>query len=138
VFAAWADSEARQVWMDDSEFKSDGTAYELDFRIGGHERFGGLGPDGTAYRCEALIYDIVPDRRIVYGYEMYTADARMSVSLTTVEIEPHEDGARLTYTEQGAFLDGLDTPDNREGGWHVVLDNLRAYLGAQAAGRARR
>jgi uncharacterized protein YndB with AHSA1/START domain len=138
VFSAWADSEARQIWMDDPDFTSDGTAYELDFRVGGHERFGGLGPQGSTYRCEALIYDIVPDQRIVYSGEVYEGDARISVSLTTVEIGPHEDGARLTYTEQRAFLDDLDTPAAREGGWHVTLDNLGDYLSAHASGRARR
>lgn len=138
VFAAWADSEARQIWMDDPDYKSDGTAYELDFRVGGFERFGGLGPDGSTYRCAALIYDIVPDERIVYSYEMYENDARISVSLTTVQIVPHGDGTRLTYTEQGAFLDGLDTPEAREGGWQYVLENLGNYLAphdAEGAGR---
>jgi hypothetical protein len=27
--------------MDDPDFKSDGTKVELDFQVGGHERFGG-------------------------------------------------------------------------------------------------
>jgi uncharacterized protein YndB with AHSA1/START domain len=136
VFAAWADGEARQIWMDDPDFKSDGTTYELDFRVGGFERFGGLDPDGWTYRCEALIHDIVPDQRILYSYEMYASEARMSVSLATVEIVPHADGSRLTYTEQGAWLDGIDTPEAREDGWKDTLDNLGAYLTAQAAGGA--
>jgi Activator of Hsp90 ATPase homolog 1-like protein len=60
--------------------------------------------------------DIVPDQRIVYSYEMYSGDDRMSVSLATVEIVPGEDGTRLTYTEQAAFLDGIDKPEGREEG----------------------
>ena len=40
--------------------------------------------------------------------------ARISVSLATVTIEPADGGAELTYTEQGAHLDGLDTPAQRE------------------------
>jgi uncharacterized protein YndB with AHSA1/START domain len=138
VFAAWADGEARQIWLDDPDYRSDGTPYELDFRVGGHERFGGIGPDGRRCRGEALIYDIVPDRRIVYGYAMYEGEACISVSLTTVEIVPRRDGTRLTYTEQGVFLDDLDTPQARAGGWQQSLDNLGTYLTVYPASGASR
>ncbi len=107
---------------------------ELDFRVGGHERFGGLTPDGTPYRYEGLYYDIVPDHRIVYSYEMYAGADRMSVSLATVEIAPDPDGTRLTYTEQGAFLDGLEKPREREEGTAFILDNLGNYLASHAHG----
>jgi uncharacterized protein YndB with AHSA1/START domain len=133
VFAAWADADARQTWMDDPDYESDGTDYELDFRVGGHERFGGLTPEGKTYRYDAMIYDIVPDRRIVYSYEMFEGDDRMSVSLTTVDITAADDGTRLTYTEQGAFLDGIDKPEAREEGTRFLLDNLGKYLAARTA-----
>ena len=132
VFGAWADGAAKEIWMDDPDYKSDGGQYELDFRVGGHERFGGLAPDGKPYRYDALYYDIVPDYRIVYSYEMYAADDRMSVSLATVEIVPDQDGTKLTYTEQGAFLDGIDKPEAREEGTAWMLDNLGKYLASRA------
>ena len=133
VFAAWADADARQTWMDDPDYEYDGIDYELDFRVGGHERFGGLTPEGKTYRYDAMIYDIVPDRRIVYSYEMFEGDDRMSVSLTTVDITAADDGTRLTYTEQGAFLDGIDKPEAREEGTRFFLDNLGKYLAARTA-----
>ena len=37
-------------------------------------------------------------------------------------------GTRLTYTEQGAYLDGLDTPEQREEGTAQLLDALGASL----------
>lgn len=132
VFAAWASFDAKSIWMDDPDFSSDGTEGELDFRVGGHERFSGLFPDGTPYRYDAVYYDIVPDRRIVYSYEMYAGDKRMSVSLATVEIAPDQDATKLTYTEQGAFLDGTDKPEAREEGTAWLLDNLGKYLATQA------
>jgi uncharacterized protein YndB with AHSA1/START domain len=132
VFGAWADGAAKEIWMDDPDYKSDGGQYELDFRVGGHERFSGLAPDGKPYRYDALYYDIVPDYRIVYIYEMYAADDRISVSLATVEIVPDQDGTKLTYTEQGAFLDGIDKPEAREEGTAWMLDNLGKYLASQA------
>lgn len=114
--------------MDDPDYTPDGSSYALDFRVGGHERFSGLAPEGTPYSYDACYYDIVPDRRIVYSYEMYSADDRMSVSLTTVEIVPDQDGTKLTYTEQYAFLDGIDKPADREEGTTWMLDNLGRYL----------
>jgi uncharacterized protein YndB with AHSA1/START domain len=128
VFGAWADAAAKSVWMDDPDYKSDGTQYDLDFRVGGHERFGGLTPEGTSYRYDATYYDIVSEQRIVYSYEMYSGEDRTSVSLATVEIVPGQDGTKLTYTEQGAFLDGIDKPGERAEGTAWMLDNLAAFL----------
>ena len=132
VFGAWADAAAKEIWMDDPDYKSDGSSYALDFRVGGHERFSGLTPEGGPYSYDARYHDIVPDYRIVYSYEMYAADDRMSVSLATVEIEPYQDGTKLTYTEQCAFLDGIDKPEAREEGTAWMLDNLGKYLASHA------
>jgi uncharacterized protein YndB with AHSA1/START domain len=137
VFAAWADASAKAIWMDDPDFKSDGSEVSLDFRVGGHERFGGLAPDGEPYRYDATYYDIVPDHRIVYSYEMYAGENRMSVSVATVEITADDDGTKLTYTEQGAFLDGIDKPEAREEGTRWLLDNLYKYLASQGASTTR-
>lgn len=133
VFAAWADAKAKDIWMDDPDYASDGSSYELDFRVGGHERFGGKSPDGAGYRYDAVYYDILPDQRIVYCYEMYADDARMSVSIATVDIVPGGSGTKLTYTEQAAFLDGIDKPEAREEGTAWMLDNLGKYLASHAS-----
>jgi hypothetical protein len=58
----------------------------------------------------------------------WTSGSGMSVSLTTVVMVPDEDGTRLTYTEQYAFLDGIDNPADREGGTSWLLGNLAKYL----------
>jgi uncharacterized protein YndB with AHSA1/START domain len=127
VFAAWADPDAKSTWFGPPE--EDMEQYELDFQVGGREYSRGKVPggDGT-YAYEARYQDIVPDERIVYSYDMHFGDARISVSLGTVELEPDGDGTRLTYTEQGAFLDGLDSPQEREGGTGGLLDALGEYL----------
>ena len=132
VFGAWTTADAKAVWMDDPDYPEDGTPSELDFRVGGHERFGGATPDGKKYSYAAIYFDIVPDNRIVYAYEMYMFDDRMSVSLVTVEIEPADEGTALTYTEHYTFLDGIDKPADREGGTRWMLDNLGSYLATHA------
>jgi uncharacterized protein YndB with AHSA1/START domain len=133
VFAAFASSEAKNIWGDTGDIEpADGDAglAEFDFRVGGRERFGHKF-SGTTYRYDALYYDIVPDQRIVYSYEMYANDARISVSVATIEFAKSGDGTALTYTEQGAYLDGIDEPGLRKEGTTEMLDNLTGYLTSQ-------
>ena len=59
---------------------------------------------------------------------MHLDDQRISVSLATMELQPDGDGTRLTFTEQGAFLDGFDDPTLRENGTGDLLDALGAFL----------
>jgi uncharacterized protein YndB with AHSA1/START domain len=126
VFEAWADPVAKKRWFGPAE--SDGS-HELDFRIGGQER-SQLEHAGSSYTFDARYQDIVPDERIVYAYDMHRDEARISVSLATVELEPGPAGAgtRLLFTEQAAFLDGQDTPAEREQGTGTLLENLAAEL----------
>jgi uncharacterized protein YndB with AHSA1/START domain len=137
VFAAFASEEAKSTWGDtgDLEPAGDGGTSEFDFRVGGRERFSHKW-QGTAFRYDALYYDIVPDQRIVYSYEMYANDVRISVSVTTIEFGKSGDGTTLIFTEQGAYLDGIDGPEApglRQGGTAEMLDGLTRYLESQAA-----
>jgi uncharacterized protein YndB with AHSA1/START domain len=135
VFAAFADAEAKAQWADDPDepVAVDGES-EFDFRVGGHERFEFTMPDGPTMGYDALYYDIVPNRRIVYCYEMYADGARISVSVATIEFADEGFGTKLSYTEQGAYLDGLDLPENRQGGTEWMLDNLVKLLQSEASG----
>lgn len=131
VFAAWADPAAKARWFAGSD-EATGD-YELDFRLGGREISRGAAPDGEVYTYEARYQDIVPDHRIVYTYDMYCDETRISVSLTTVEFKAEDAGTRLIYTEQGAFLDGEDKPQYREQGTGSLLDALGAELQREPA-----
>jgi uncharacterized protein YndB with AHSA1/START domain len=135
VFAAFADAEAKAQWADDPDepVAVDGES-EFDFRVGGHERFEFTMPDGPTMGYDALYYDIVPDQRIVYCYEMYADGARISVFVATIEFADAEFGTKLSYTEQGAYLDGLDLPEDRQGGTEWMLDNLVKLLQSEVAG----
>lgn len=44
------------------------------------------------------------------------------------ELQPSGAGTKLTFTEQGVFLDGHDTPAEREHGTKALLDNLGEAL----------
>jgi uncharacterized protein YndB with AHSA1/START domain len=125
VFAAWADQSAKAQW-----FGPPGeSGHELDFREGGREHFQ-ADVGGALYSYDALYEDIVPDERIVYTYNMLRDGTRMSVSVSTVELQAEGERTQLRYTEQGVFLDGTDTPEAREHGTAEVLDKLGEALAA--------
>jgi uncharacterized protein YndB with AHSA1/START domain len=130
VFKAWADKEAKSQWFGGG----DELQWDLDFRVGGREINIGRIDSGTVFELEALYQDIIENERIVYSYEMKMDDARISVSLGTVQLEPAGDGTRLTYTEQGAYLDGLDKPEQREHGTGEMLDALGKSVEKATAG----
>ena len=125
VFAAWADPATKVRWFDLSHSGGD---YWLDFRVGGAESYRSPAGVTPAYTYDALNFDIVPNARIVSAYSMTTGGLRISVSLATVELSSASPGTRLTYTEQGAYLDGLDTPASHRTGLDTQLDALGQLL----------
>jgi uncharacterized protein YndB with AHSA1/START domain len=128
AFEAWVNPEAKARWFGDPDQQ-----LELDFRVGGRERSWGTAPDGNAFVYEAIYRDIVPAERIVYVYDMFLGETRVSVSLATVEFRPEGEGAtRLVFTEQGAFLDGYEWAERRERGMAALLDALGVELEAGA------
>ena len=123
VFAAWADPAAKARWFKDpEEWVSE--PHELDFRVGGREVARGGPKGGPVHEYRAVYWDIVPEQRIVYTYEMLMDGTRVSVSLVAVEFSPDGAGTRLHLTEHGAFLDGLDSPTRRKQGTGSLLDGL--------------
>ncbi len=128
VFAAWSSAEAKSHWF--GPRTDGGPAIELDFQVGGRERFAAGPPGGPRFTYLALYQDIVADERIVYTYEMHMDEQRISVSLATVELRPAGEGTELVFTEQAVYLDGLDTPAQREHGTRELLEALGAALPA--------
>ena len=144
VFAAFSSAEAKNTWGDTGDLgaaQGEAGVTEFDFRPGGRERFGFV-YQGTEYRYDAQYYDIAAGQRIVYAYEMYANRQRISISVATIEFEGHGDGkTTLTWTEQGAYLDGIDGPQAprlREEGIEEMLGNLTGYLRAGVPAGAQR
>ena len=133
VFAAWSSQPEKNRWFgEDDDFLASTDEYTLDFRVGGRERLAGTMPGGRKFTYDAIYQDIIDGRRIVASYDVCIDGRRMSVSLMTIEIGPVTGGTRLVLTEQGAFLDDLDTSAQREEGAADSLDMLGQYLDEQA------
>jgi uncharacterized protein YndB with AHSA1/START domain len=127
VFRAWADPAAKARWF---VGLADWRLLEraIDFRVGGRERLSGRKGSGIVSTFDAVYHDIVPDRRIIYCYDMRLDQVHISASLATVELEPAGSGTRLTFTEQAVFLDGYDDAGSRERGTRILLEQLGGEL----------
>ncbi len=123
TFAAWADADAKARWLGVPEGE-----LELDFRVGGRERHSGKLPNGSTYAFEGIYNDIARPHRIIYTYEMFLDDRRISVSLATADFKPDGEGTHLVFTEQGAFLDGQEMAASRDQGMGSLLDALGREL----------
>jgi uncharacterized protein YndB with AHSA1/START domain len=99
-----------------------------DFRVGGGDRVVGGPKGGPQSRFESHYYDIVPNERIVYSYEMHLDDTKISISLATFEFKADGKGTRFVMHEDGAFLDGYDDAASRERGSRGLVEQLAAYL----------
>jgi len=123
LFGAFADPTIKRRWFaEGEEWRVE--SFSLDFRIGGREEACFRFKETIEIRNDTVYLDIVKDRRIVNAYSMTFGDKRISASLSTFEIAPEGEGARLTYTEQGAFFDGADSTKIREQGWRTLFDRL--------------
>ena len=127
VWNALSDNASRDAWF------GAGEAFDIeekshDFRVGGHGTEDGQWHGGPRSRFVSTYTDIVEHRRIVFTYDMWIDGRHLSTSLTTIALEPDGDGTLLTYTEQGAHFDAMDTVEGREEGSRGLLDQLGVFL----------
>lgn len=129
VWQAFADKQAKQAWFAGPPGWTR-YAHDFDFRVGGEE-FSSVGEEGgPRHIFRAHFYDIVDTERIVYAYEMYRDDVRMSVSLALIELEAEGDQTTFRITENGIYFG--DDPDwggaGREEGTGLLADALVASV----------
>ena len=132
VFAAFADPVSKRRWYAEG-VHHDVEEYEMDFRVGGSERYRSRFKEGTpfpgvALMSEGVFNDLVENRRVVISATMSLGDKRISATLVTIELMKTEAGTDLLCTHQGAFFEGADGPQIREMGWRTLFDKLGAEL----------
>jgi uncharacterized protein YndB with AHSA1/START domain len=126
LYKMFADQQSKELW-----FKGPNdypTKHQMDFRVGGSELNSGKFHDGITHLFKAQYYDIVPNERIVYAYEMYLNNNRISVSLATLEFSEDGENSKLVLRESGVFLDGFDTAESRERGTKELLNAIERAL----------
>jgi uncharacterized protein YndB with AHSA1/START domain len=133
VWRALSDREAKAKWFGGTAGEWTEIERNMDFRVGGAERVKGHWKSGVVSDFDALYHDIVPDQRIVYSYTMHINEAKISVSLATMELNAENPRrTRLKVTEQGAFLDGYDDNGSRERGTAFLLEKIGESLASAA------
>lgn len=128
VFRAWADPAVKQRWFGDGSTP----AKIFGFREGGRELVES-GEGEFQFGFDVRYEDIVENNRIIYTYYMTMGGKRISVSVAAMELFADGDGTRMTVTEHGCFLNGLDNMEQRRRGTDMLLDALGAELARQAA-----
>ena len=127
LYGAFADEKAKSRWFGGgSEWIPQSRRFE--FQVGGKEHLSGRWKSGMVSTFDATYLDIVPERRIIYAYDMHLDDRHISVSLATVQFAVDGAGSRLTITEQGAFLDGYDDAGSREKGTRHLMERIADSL----------
>lgn len=122
VYQAWADPATKRLWNDcHTDLGSD---YQIDFRLYGRETHRVTYPDGRLQTIEKVFFDIVPNQRIVFAYDIRIDAKALSTSLVTVEFFASGSGTRMVYTEQLAYLDGHEDRAQRLQGTQEGFDRL--------------
>ncbi len=128
VWLALTDEAAKSKWFSGTPGQWELLERRMDVRPGGRERVRGRWEGGVVSTFDAAYYDVIPNQRLVYSYEMHLDDKKISVSLATMQLKADSGKTTLTVTEQGAFLDGYDDAGSREHGTGHLLDALGASL----------
>ena len=124
----WGDPAAKNHWFAGVE-EGEPPIMDVDFRVGGTERVVSVPePGGPTFTYEAEFRDIVADRRIVMTNQIHRDAQRISINLVSVEFTAEDERTRVTITDHGAYLDGLDRPEWREAGTVQQLDRLTEEL----------
>lgn len=130
VWAALTTEEGKSKWFVGPPGQWSLVERSMDIRPGGGERVVGKAATGRLTTFDATYLDIEPGERLVYAYQMWLDDQKISVSLATMELSEAHGGARLKVTEQGAFLDGYDDAGSRKSGTADLLDRIGRSLEA--------
>ena len=131
VFAAFSDPAQKRRWFAEGE-GWEVEQFEVDFRVGGHERSRFRFQGGPPITNDSVYQVIQPNERIILAYAMTVDGAPISGSLLTMEFVPEGSGTRIVLTEQGAYLDGKDAPIQREEGSRQLFESLAKLLGEPA------
>lgn len=127
VFAAFAERASKLRWYAEGDHEIQ--EFEMDFRIGGSERFRyrfkeGHPIAGSEIVNESSYQDILPGKRIVMTSKMSLNAKPISITLLTIEFLPSGAETGLLLTGQGTFVDWPNGSEMLQQGWRTLLGRL--------------
>lgn len=85
VWQALTELEAKAKWFAGAHDSWQVLERQIDVRVGGRERLKGRWNTGLVTTFDAIYQDVVPNERLVYCYQMFLDERKISVSLATVQ-----------------------------------------------------
>ena len=131
VFAAFEQPSRKRRWYAEGDHEIQ--EFEMEFRVGGSERFSyrfkeGHPIAGSAIANESTYQDILAEKRIVTTTRMSLNGKPILVAVLTLEFVASANGTDLVFTNQGTFIDWPDGPGMIEHGWRALFDRLGSDL----------
>jgi uncharacterized protein YndB with AHSA1/START domain len=131
VFAAFAQPSRKRRWYAEGDHEIQ--EFEMDFRVGGTERFSyrfkeGHPIGGSEIANETVYQEILPDQRIIVTSKMALNGKPIQIVLATIEFLPSENGTNLHFTHQGTYIDWPDGAAMLEKGWRNLFERLNTEL----------
>jgi uncharacterized protein YndB with AHSA1/START domain len=131
VFAAFAQPARKRRWYAEGDHEIQ--EFEMEFRVGGSERFRYRFKDGhpiagSEIANESTYQDITPENRIVTTTRMSLNGKPVLVAVLTLEFVASASGTDLVFTNQGTYIDWPDGAVMIEQGWRSLFARLEKYL----------
>jgi uncharacterized protein YndB with AHSA1/START domain len=131
VFAAFAQPPRKRRWYAEGDHEIQ--EFEMEFRVGGSERFRYRFKDGhpiagSEIANESTYQDITPENRIVTTTRMSLNGKPVLVAVLTLEFVASASGTDLVFTNQGTYIDWPDGAVMIEQGWRSLFARLEKYL----------
>jgi len=138
LFDAWADADAKAKWFVGPNGWVE-TSRSVDLREGGIETMTGNFDGKMTTEYTAHFYDVQPNERIGYSFEVRLGGAIYSISTAVVEFVATPRGAEMKFHEQLAVFSGETAEQSRANriiGTNSHFDRLADYLAGEGLGPA--
>jgi len=103
---------------------------DLDFRVGGHYRFGMQPPDGDLFHLSGEYLEIHPPSRLVYTFCWDEPDPDDRATVVTLSLDDVRDATKVSLS-QGEFATEARLELHRSG-WTDSFDKLRELIASGA------
>ena len=131
VWAAFAQPARKRRWYAEGDHEIQ--EFEMEFRVGGSERFRyrfkeGHPIAGSEIANDSTYHDIVSEKHIVMASKMSLNGKPIVVMLATLEFLQAGKGTDLILTHQGTYIEWPDGPKMLDAGWRGLFDRLGKEL----------